>query len=106
MKKNKRVRLFLGAALFVQSMMLLFVIIVLSAQKKSIPKAVWAVLAAGSFASAVLLICSRRDECCNKRLRETDAFYDDEYGFAFDDDDDEDYGLGIDENLNSIREDE
>ena len=100
MKKIKNFKLFAGTALFVHSLMLVAVIIVLSIQKKSIPKAIIAILAAGSFLSAYMLISCKNEGCCGKKLRETDAFYDDDYSSAFDDD--EDYGLGIDENLNPV----
>ncbi|MCL2813170.1 MAG: hypothetical protein FWD23_01075 [Oscillospiraceae bacterium] len=104
MKKIKNFKLFVGTALFVQSLMLAAVIVVLSVQKKSIPKAVIAIFAAGSVASACLLLSCKHESHCQKKLRETDAFYDNDYGSAFDDD--EDYGLGIDENLNPIKDGE
>ena len=102
MKNIKNFKLFVGAALFVQSLMLVAVIIVLSVQKKSIPRAIIAIFAAGSVMSACLLLSCKHDGGCQKKRREADAFYDDDYGSAFDDD--EDYGLGIDENLNPIRD--
>ena len=107
MKKIRSFKLFAGIALFVEALLLTAVIIVLSIQKKSIPKAIIAALAAGSVLSACLLVSYKFDEMRHKKLRETDAFYDDEYCSAYDDldeDDEEDYGLGIDENLNPIRE--
>ncbi|MCL2159854.1 MAG: hypothetical protein FWH48_10640 [Oscillospiraceae bacterium] len=104
MKKIKNFKLFAGIALFVESMLLVAVIIVLSIQKKSIPKAIIAILAAGSAMSALLLLSYKDEEDRKKRLRESDVFYDHEYCSAFDDD--EDYGLGLDEHLNPIRDDE
>ena len=104
MKKIKNFKLFAGVALFVESLMLIAVIIVLSIQKKSIPRAIMAILAAGSAMSALLLLSYKHEEQCRRRLRESDAFYDCDYGSAFDDDDDEDYGLGIDENLNPMHD--
>ena len=107
MKKIRNFRLFAGIALFVEALMLIAVIIVLSIQKKSIPKAVLAAFAAGSVLSACLLVSYNQDEMRRKKLREMDAFYDYDYGSAYndldDEDDGEDYGLGIDENLNPIR---
>ena len=106
MKKIRSFKLFAGIALFVEALMLTAVIIVLSIQKKSIPKAIIAALAAGSVLSACLLISYKHDEMRGKRLRETDAFYDYDYESAYnclDDDEYEDYDLGIDENLNPIR---
>jgi len=73
-------------------------------QKKSVPKALIAVFAAGSFLSAWLLISYNREQVCKKRLQETDALYDHDYADVFDDE--EDYGLGIDENLNMVRDGE
>ena len=108
MKKIRNFKLFAGIALFVESLMLVAVIIVLSIQKKSIPRAVIAVLAAGSVLSAWLLISYKNDEERRKRIREMDAFYDYDYESAYngldddDEDDEEDYGLGIDENGNAI----
>ena len=104
MKKFKSFKLFAGIALFVESLLLIAVIIVLSIQKKSIPKAIIAVLAAGSVLSAWLLISYKNEEERRKKLREMDAFYDYDYESAYNglDDDEEDYGLGIDENGNAI----
>ena len=102
MKKLKSFKLFAGIALFVEALMLITVIIVLSIQKKSIPKAIIAALAAGSVLSAVLLLSYKRDEDKMRKLREMDAFYDYDYEMACDDLDDEDDGLGIDENAKLI----
>jgi len=112
-KKVKSFKLFAGIALFVDALMLIAVIIVLSIQKKSIPKAIIAVLAAVSGASAWLLISYKKDEERMKKLREMDAFYDYDYEVAYngldkDDDDSEndgggdDYGLGFDEHIKFI----
>ena len=106
MKKLKSFKLFAGIALFIEALTLITVIIVLSIQKKSIPKALIAALAAGSVLSAVLLISYKRDESRKKKLREMDAFYDYDYEAAYNDLDgdesDEDYDLGIDENAKLI----
>jgi len=104
MKKIKSFKLFAGIALFVEALMLVAVVIVLSIQKKSIPKAVIAALAAGSVLSAVLLISYKKDEDRIKKLREMDAFYDYEYEMAYNglDEDDEDYSLGFDETTKLI----
>jgi len=108
MKKIKSFKLFAGIALFTESLLLVSVIIVLSIQKKSIPKAVLAVLAAGSVLSAWLLISYKKDEERMKKFRAMDAFYDYDYDLAYngldDDEDDDEYDLDIDENLNPIRE--
>jgi hypothetical protein len=107
MKKIKSFKLFAGIALFVEALMLITVIIVLSIQKKSIPKALIAALAAGSVLSAWLLISYKRDEDRMKKLREMDAFYDYDYDLAYngldgEGEDDEDYGLGFDDNVKLI----
>ena len=111
MKKIKSFKLFAGIVLFAKAFMLLTVIIVLSIQKKSIPKAVIAVFAAVSVTSACLLLSCRQDELRRKKLREMDEFYDYDYCSAYNgldddeedaDDEDEDYGLGFDENMNLI----
>ena len=107
MKKIRSFKLFAGIALFVEVLMLMTVIIVLSIQKKSIPKAIIAALAAGSVLSVCMLLSYKHDELRNKKIRETDAFYDHDYCSAYndlDDDEEEDYGLGIDENLNPIKQ--
>ena len=101
MKKIKSFKLFAGIALFVESLMLVAVIIVLSVQKKSIPRAIIAVLAAGSVLSAWLLISYKQEEDRVRKLREMDAFYDYDYDLAYnglDEDDD----LGIDEHAKLI----
>ena len=106
MKKIKNFKLFAGIVLFAKAFMLLTVIIVLSIQKKSIPKAVILVFSAVSVTSALLLLSYKHDELRGKKLCEMDAFYDDGYESAYnflDDDEEEDYGLGIDENLNAIK---
>ena len=103
MKKIKSFKLFAGIALFAEVLSLITVIVVLSIQKKSIPKALVAALAAGSILSALLLISYKKDEKRKKRLREMDAFYDYDYESAYDElDDDEDYSLGFDENTKLI----
>ena len=104
MKKLKSFKLFAGIALFVEALLLLAVVIVLSIQKKSIPKAVIAALAAGGVLSAVLLISYKNDEMRIRKVREMDAFYDYDYDLAYNgpDDDDEDYSLGFDEHTNLI----
>lgn len=109
MKKIRSFKLFAGIALFVEALLLTAVIIVLSIQKRSIPKAIIAALAAGSVLSACLLVSYKHDELRAKKIREMDAFYDYDYESAYNDleedddyDDDEDYGLGIDEHLNPI----
>lgn len=115
MKKIKSFKLFAGIALFMESMLLVSIIIVLSIQKKSIPKAVIAILAAGSVLSAWLLISYKKEEERMKKLRAMDAFYDYDYDLAYnglddeeengdDDENDGGYDLGIDENLNPIRD--
>jgi len=103
MKKIRSFKLFAGIALFVEALTLITVIIVLSIQKKSIPKAIIAALTAGSILSACLLISYKQDEDKMKRLREMDAFYDYDYGMAYNGiDDDEDDDLGFDENTKLI----
>ena len=109
MKKIKSFKLFAGIALFVEALLLISVIIVLSIQKKSIPKAVIAAFAAGSILSAWLLISYKKDEERRKKFREMDAFYDYDYDLAYnglddDEESDEDDELGFDENLNAVRE--
>ena len=105
MKKIKSFKLFAGIALFVEALTLLTVIIVLSIQKKSIPKAVIAALAAGSVLSAALLISYKKDEDRMRKLREMDAFYDSDYDLAYNGvSDDDDAGLGIDENAKLMPE--
>jgi len=103
MKKIKSFKLFAGIALFVEALTLLTVIVVLSIQKKSIPKAIIAALAAGSVLSACLLISYKNDEDRMRKLREMDAFYDYDYDAAYNGpDDDYDDGLGIDEHAKLI----
>ena len=100
MKKFKSFKLFASIALFVEALTLMTVIIVLSIQKKSIPKAIIAALAAGSVCSALLLLSYKKDQKLKKKLREMDSFYDYDYESAYnglDGDDDEDYGPGFDE---------
>jgi len=87
----RKIKLFMGIALFLKAIMLLSIIIVLSIQKKSIPKAILALLATCSITSACLLLSYKSDEKRNKKLREADAFYNEDYESAFDDIDDEDY---------------
>jgi len=86
----KKMKFFMGVVLFVKAIMLLSIIIVLSIQRKSIPKAITATLAACALTSAGLLLSYRHDENRMRKLREMDAFYDEDYESAFDDDD-EDY---------------
>ncbi|MCL1859264.1 MAG: hypothetical protein FWF92_08540 [Oscillospiraceae bacterium] len=106
MKKIKNFKLFAGIVLFAKAFMLLTVMIVLSIQKKSIPRAIIAVFTAVSVTSALLLISYRQEELKCKKLREMDAFYDYDYESAYngldDDDEEEDFGLGLDEHLNAI----
>jgi len=103
MKKLKSFKLFAGIALFVEALMLLAVIVVLSIQKKSIPKAIIAALAAGSVLSALLLLSYKQDEDRMKKLREMDAFYDYDYDLAYNGlDGEEDDGLGLDDNVKLI----
>jgi len=106
MKKIKSFKLFAGIALFVEALMLVTVIVVLSIQKKSIPKALIAALAAGSILSAWLLISYKRDEERKRKLREMDAFYDYDYEAAYnglDNDEDGDaYSLGLDDHTKLI----
>ena len=105
MGKFRSFKLFAGIILVVQALMLVTIIIVLSIQKKSIPKAIIAVSAAVGAGSAILLISYKRDEDRMKKLRAMDAFYDYDYDSAYngmDGDDDEDYSLGFDEHTNLI----
>ena len=108
MRKIKSFKLFAGIALFVEALMLITVMIVLSIQKKSIPKAIIAAFAAGSVLSAWLLISYRNDETRMKKLREMDAFYDYDYEVAYngldksDEDGENDYSLGFDEHAKLI----
>ena len=109
MKKIKSFKFFAGIALFVEALMLVTVIIVLSIQKKSIPKAIIAALAAGSVLSAWFLISYRNDENRMKKLREMDAFYDYDYEVAYNgldksggEDENNDYSLGFDEHVKLI----
>ena len=104
MRKFRSFKLFAGIILFVKALLLVMVVIILSIQKKSIPKAIIAVLAAVSVTSAILLISYKRDEDRMKKLREMDAFYDYDYELAYNgiDGDGEDYSLGFDENTNLI----
>jgi hypothetical protein len=90
----KRFKLFAGITLFVKALMLVTVIIILSVQKKSVPKAIFLVLGAASLASAFLLISYRRDEMRQRKLREMDAFYDYDYELAYNGVDDD---LGLDD---------
>jgi len=92
----KKFKLFAGITLFVKALMLVTVIIILSVQKKSIPKAIFLILAATSLASAFLLISYKRDEAKQRKLREMDAFYDYDYELAYDGADEDD-DLGFEE---------
>ena len=98
----KRFKLFAGIILFVKALMLVTVIIILSVQKKSIPKAILLVLAATGLTSALLLISYRRDEARARKLREMDAFYDYDYELAYNDFDGD--GSGFDEGADLIPE--
>ena len=99
----KKFKLFAGITLFVKAIMLLSVIIILSVQKKSVPKAIFLILAATSLSSALLLISYRRDEAKQRKLREMDAFYDYDYELAYDDSDEDD-DLGLDDDAKLIPE--
>jgi len=99
----KKFKLFAGITLFVKALMLVTVVIILSIQKKSIPKAIFIVLAATSLTSACLLISYKRDEAKQRKLREMDAFYDYDYELAYDGADEED-DLGFDEDDKLIPE--
>jgi len=94
----RRFKLFAGIILFVKALMLVTVVIILSVQKKSVPKAILLVLAATSITSALLLVSYRRDEARQRKLREMDAFYDYDYELAYNDalDDDEFFDEGAD----------
>ena len=90
----KKFKLFAGITLFVKSLMLVTVIIVLSVQKKSVPKAIFLILGATSVTSACLLLSYKRDEAKLRKLREMDAFYDYDYELAYDGiDGDDDLGF-------------
>ena len=93
MKKLKSFKLFAGIALFVEALTLVTVIVVLSIQKKSIPKAIIAALAAGSVLSACLLISYKNDEKRIRKLREMDDFYDYDYEFAYNGECVDDFGF-------------
>ena len=90
----RKFKLFAGITLFVKALMLVTVIIILSVQKKSVPKALFLILGATSLASALLLACYKRDEAKQRKLREMDAFYDYDYELAYDGiDEDDDLGF-------------
>ena len=90
----RKFKLFAGITLFVKSLMLVTVVIILSVQKKSVPKAIFVVLAATSLTSAGLLISYKRDEARQRKLHEMDAFYDYDYELAYDGlDEDDDLGF-------------
>ena len=94
----KKFKLFAGITLFVKSLMLVTVVIILSVQKKSVPKAIFLILAATSLTSACLLISYRHDEAKLRKLREMDAFYDYDYELAYDDEiDDDENDLGFED---------
>ena len=107
MKKNKcckSFKLVASIVLLAEALAMMVVVIVLSIQKKSIPKAVLAVLAAGGVLSALLLISNGKDAARRKRIREMDAFYDYDYEMAYNgvDDcgcccEDDDYELDLEE---------
>ena len=92
----KKFKLFAGITLFVKALMLVTVVIILSIQKKSVPKAIFIVLAATSLTSALLLISYKRDVAKLRKLREMDAFYDYDYELAYDGIDEDD-DLGFDD---------
>ena len=79
----RKFKLFAGITLFVKALMLVTVIIILSVQKKSIPKAIFILLGASSVTSALLLISYKHDEAKQRKLREMDAFYDYDYELAY-----------------------
>ncbi|MCL2095482.1 MAG: hypothetical protein FWH10_01100 [Oscillospiraceae bacterium] len=108
MKKIRSFKLFAGIALFVDTLTLITVIIVLSIQKKSIPKAIIASLAASGVVSALLLLSYKKDEKRRKKLREMDAFYDYDYEAAYNSDvqDDEDFGLDLDDGVRLVGNDD
>jgi hypothetical protein len=89
----RKFKLFAGIILFVKALMLVTVVIILSVQKKSVPKAIFLVLAATSLTSACLLISYKRNALKQRKLREMDAFYDYDYELAYDGADDDDLGL-------------
>lgn len=95
----KKFKLFAGITLFVKSLMLVTVIIVLSVQKRSVPKAILLILGATSLTSALLLISYKGDEAKQRKLREMDAFYDYDYELAYNGLDDDDLGLDDDAEL-------
>jgi len=97
----KRFKLFAGIILFVKALMLVTVVIILSVQKKNVPKAILLVLTATSVTSALLLISYRRDEARQRKLREMDSFYDYDYELAYNDGIDDD---GFDEGADLIPE--
>ena len=97
----KKFKLFAGITLFVKSLMLVTVVIILSVQKKSVPKAIFLVLAATSITSALLLVSYKRDMGRQRKLREMDAFYDYDYELAYDGTDDD---LGLDDDISLIPE--
>jgi len=92
----KKFKLFAGITLFVQALMLVTIVVVLSIQKKSVPKAIFLILAATSLSSACLLLSYKRDEAKMRKLREMDAFYDYDYELAYDGIDEDD-DLGFDD---------
>ena len=111
MKKVKSFKLFAGIALFVDALTLITVIIVLSIQKKSVPKALIALIAAAGISSAWLLISYKHDEDRMKKFREMDAFYDYDYEVAYNgldksnnenEEEDADYSLGFDDRAKLI----
>jgi hypothetical protein len=94
----KKFKLFAGITLFVKALMLVTVVVILAIQKKSIPKAIFLVLAATSVTSALLLVSYKRDEAKQRKLRKMDAFYDYDYELAYDelDNDDDSFEIGAD----------
>lgn len=84
----KKMKLFIGVVGFIKTIMLLTIILVLSIQKKSVPKVIIGLFAACGIGSLSLLLSYKSDEKRCKKLREMDAFYDEDYESAFDDDED------------------
>ena len=99
----KRFKLFAGIILFVKALMLVTVVIILSVQKRNVPKAILVVLGATSITSALLLLSYKRDEARVRKLREMDAFYDYDYELAYSGMNDDDFG-GFDEGADLIPE--
>ena len=82
----KKIKFFLGVVGLVKAIMLLSLIIFLSIQKRSIPKVIIGLFAACSIGSICLLTSYKNDGKRCKKMREMDAFYDEDYESAFDED--------------------